>query len=650
MDKPLPDYLSSFSFLVTIFIIFAILIAILARTRPNSFNKSFGQQILFTGPMLFIFIFLIMEFIYFKQNPYNSFLFNNLFNMFNLSSNTYSYLIIVSILIVGSLTFLILLYLGDVFQTNPSENNVQTIMNFIIIAVFLIVGVFIYKQFQNKDEQTLDSLSVSKELRDALKIRTKYTFIFAIFMISMILLYILNPFDIMSDYMKPAMIFTLFMGMLFTIIIVMYTNYLENPTKDNKSFIDKLLSKDNKIFHILLFLGLLIGAFYTFFYLVGVFNFDETSPTSWITTILNFTVLFVMFGIIYKFFNLGDIINNILEKNAYLSLLVNLFFYIPCLLLYVVYYIFGFLPKDITGKGSKGFYFNFKEFTTTPTKPFEFMMLGLSLLLLGGHLTWTMFAHKYFRRQYLKQGGQVLVNEPVSTDKLTNVTSFQELSGKDTFDYQYALSFWYYLDAFPPSTNSSYNKVVSLLSYGGNPSINYSSNDNTLYITIKDTIPDTDTDTDTDTDENNASQMTPEQIIQYIEESKESNDSVKNKIETVKTLEFGKELDSDGNIIIYKHPNIQLQKWNHVLLNYSGGTLDVFYNGKLVKTAIEVVPYMINDMMTIGTEKGVSGNIANLTYFDKPLDLKSIDTLYVELKDKNNPSIPSMGKDKYNIV
>jgi hypothetical protein len=261
-----------------------------------------------------------------------------------------------------------------------------------------------------------------------------------------------------------------------------------------------------------------------------------------------------------------------------------------------------------------------------------------------------MFAHKYFRRQYLKQGGQVLVNEPVSTDKLTNVTSFQELSGKDTFDYQYALSFWYYLDAFPPSTNSSYNKVVSLLSYGGNPSINYSSNDNTLYITIKDTIPDTDTDTDTDTDENNASQMTPEQIIQYIEESKESNDSVKNKIETVKTLEFGKELDSDGNIIIYKHPNIQLQKWNHVLLNYSGGTLDVFYNGKLVKTAIEVVPYMINDMMTIGTEKGVSGNIANLTYFDKPLDLKSIDTLYVELKDKNNPSIPSMGKDKYNIV
>jgi hypothetical protein len=556
--------------------------------------------------------------------------------MFNLSPDKYSYLIIVSILVVGSLTFLILLYLGDVFQTNPSENNVQTIMNFIIIAVFLIVGVFIYKHLQNKDEQTLDSLSVSKELRDALKIRTKYTFIFAIFMISMILLYILNPFDIMSDYMKPVMFFTLFIGMLFTIIILMYTNYLENPTKDNKS----LLSKDYKIFHILFFLGLLFGAFYTFFYLVGVFNFDETSPKSWITTILNFLVLFAVLGIIYKFFNLGNILNDILEKNAYLRLLVNLIFYIPCLFLYVFYYIFNLLPKDASGKG---FSFNFKDFTTTQTKPFEIMMLGLSLLLLGGYFTWTKFAHKYFRRQYLKQGGQVLVNEPVPTDKLTNVTSFQELSGRDIFDYQYALSFWYYLDAFPPSTSASYNQLVSLLSYGGNPAIKYSSTNNSLYITIKDdseTDENDDANDDANDDENDddATQNITEQANAF----KNSKESIKDSIEQVKLLTFGKDLDSDGNKIIYKHPNVQLQKWNHVLLNYSGGTLDVFYNGKLVKTAIEVVPYMINDMLTVGTENGVSGNIANLTYFDKPLDIKTIDTLYVELKDKNDPSIPSM--------
>ena len=47
------------------------------------------------------------------------------------------------------------------------------------------------------------------------------------------------------------------------------------------------------------------------------------------------------------------------------------------------------------------------------------------------------------------------------------------------------MSFWFYLDSFPPSTNSSYLKVVPILSYGENPTIKYSSVNNTLYITVK---------------------------------------------------------------------------------------------------------------------------------------------------------------------
>jgi len=47
------------------------------------------------------------------------------------------------------------------------------------------------------------------------------------------------------------------------------------------------------------------------------------------------------------------------------------------------------------------------------------------------------------------------------------------------------MSFWCYLDSFPPSTNSSYLKVVPILSYGENPCVKYSSKDNTLYITVK---------------------------------------------------------------------------------------------------------------------------------------------------------------------
>jgi hypothetical protein len=120
--------------------------------------------------------------------------------------------------------------------------------------------------------------------------------------------------------------------------------------------------------------------------------------------------------------------------------------------------------------------------------------------------------------------------------------------------------------------------------------------------------------------------------------------SINDAIENVKSMPFGNEIDSDGHRIIYKHPDVQLQKWNHILLNYNGGTLDVFYNGELVKSAIEVVPYMKLDMLTVGTENGVSGNVANLMYFKYPLNYYTVNTLYTSLRNSNPPVIPSNNK------
>jgi hypothetical protein len=363
--------------------------------------------------------------------------------------------------------------------------------------------------------------------------------------------------------------------------------------------------------------GLIFGALK----LMGVFNQDASDPESWGHVLFNLILFCAMLSIIYKLANAGGF----LDKNPYYRLVLNTLLYIPCLFVTIVNYI-GQIIGVVNGASGTGS-------TFTPPKPFEYKMLVLSLVLLAGYFTWVFLGKPFIRTKYLKQGGQQLVNQPIQTDVLTNIASFQSLSGTETFNYQYAISFWFYLDSFSPSTNSSYLKVVPILSFGENPAIKYSSANNTLYITVK-------------------QQSEGTNVIDYVhkketeikpdtsEKWKSVQEKITEAIEKVKEIPFGNDIDAEGNRIIYKQPDVLLQKWNHIVLNYNGGTLDVFYNGKLVKSAIEVVPYMKMDMLTVGTENGISGNVANLIYFKNPLDILTINTLYTSLKDKNPPSIP----------
>jgi len=74
--------------------------------------------------------------------------------------------------------------------------------------------------------------------------------------------------------------------------------------------------------------------------------------------------------------------------------------------------------------------------------------------------------------------------------------------------------------------------------------------------------------------------------------------------------------------------NVGLQKWNSVVINYDGGTVDVFYNGALQNSAIEIVPEMANEQLIIGPNvgenNGTIGQIENVNYFDAPIALKQI--------------------------
>jgi hypothetical protein len=209
----------------------------------------------------------------------------------------------------------------------------------------------------------------------------------------------------------------------------------------------------------------------------------------------------------------------------------------------------------------------------------------------------------------------------------------------EKYNYQYAMSFWFYLDSFANSTSSSSNKLLNILSYGENPCVKYDMASNTIYITVKNDGEEKIALHKSRKSNTNKSSMTEGFTIS----------DIRNKIEEIKTMPINIELDNDGNRIIYKQPNVLLQKWNNIIINYKGGTLDIFYNGELVKSAIEVVPYMKFDMLTVGSDDGVSGNVANLVYFDKPINYLQVHTLYNSLKNTNPPIIPGSNSTK-NIV
>ena len=608
--------LSSYNLLILFLFLFCIIVSLLYIFNPKGLTKAFGYEMALTAPLLLLLAFLVKEVFIFKDSPSNSF-----FSSFSQSTKSWFLpAIIIMIVLIGLVGLFAMLAIGGIFSDKPPENNTAMLLNFSLMIGFLIIVSILYSRSKKKDDDNLKSFP--KEIQDIFALRTKYTAMFFVFILVVVMLYLVNPGGIMTDYGGPVLFFSLFVGMILMILITVYQYYLANPSKGNLFKNEEgFLSYLTKGLYVLAALAISGGLIFGALKLMGVFNQDASDPESWGHVLFNLILFCAMLSIIYKLANAGGF----LDKNPYYRLVLNTLLYIPCLFVTIFNYI-GQIIGVVNGAPGTGS-------TFTPPKPFEYKMLVLSLALLGGYFTWVFLGKPFLRTKYLKQGGQQLVNQPIQTDVLNDIASYQTLSGTDSFNYQYALSFWFYLDSFPPSTNSSYLKVVPILSYGENPTVKYSSLDNTLYITVKQQP---EGDHIIDYIQQKESEIKPETVEKWKTVQENINDAIKK----VKEMPFGNDIDADGNRIIYKHPDVLLQKWNHVVLNYNGGTLDVFYNGKLVKSAIEVVPYMKFDTLTVGTENGISGNVANLIYFKQPLDILTINTLYTSLKDKNPPSIP----------
>lgn len=315
-----------------------------------------------------------------------------------------------------------------------------------------------------------------------------------------------------------------------------------------------------------------------------VYNIQTLSGESSIfSLILNILLVVIVLSLIYRTMNVRIPGGNS-KKNGFFELIISLLFYIPCLFNDV----FTSIIQFFTGQ------YNATNMTSI-------IMLFVAILLVIMYLS-----IPYLFNSINLQGGKLLVNKPVYTNFLYPLGTYAELNGSEQFDYQYAISFWVFIDSSPPNTNASYSRFTSLLNFGNKPNVLYNAEKNTLIITMDRT-------------------EVKEYTINEIQNNTNSNKLI--------------DLDENGNSILYKNTNFLLQKWNNIIINYNGGVLDIFLNGELVKSNIGVVPYYKLDNLTIGEDKGINGGICNVVYFKKPLTYNNIYYLYNMVKNRTPPVI-----------
>jgi hypothetical protein len=306
-----------------------------------------------------------------------------------------------------------------------------------------------------------------------------------------------------------------------------------------------------------------------------VYNVQNVSGRmGWTSFILNLLLVIAIFAMIYKTINTQFPQGNA-QKNALFSVVMNTIFYIPCLF--------------NTGFDSimSVFIGNYDSNTNG--------YLALSALIIT--LLAMYFSYPLIYNKINLQGGKQIVNAPIAINTSQDYGTYETLNDKKEYDYNYAISLWFYIDALPPNTNSSYKTYTSLLNYADKPNILYNAEKNTLIITIK---------------QKDLQKTTDNKYIQFVE-------------------------GETDNRVLYENNKVLLQRWNNIIINYNGGVLDVFMNGELQRSNVGVLPYFTLDALTIGNNDGISGKICNVVYFNKSLSDNNMFYLYNMVKDENPP-------------
>ena len=282
-----------------------------------------------------------------------------------------------------------------------------------------------------------------------------------------------------------------------------------------------------------------------------------SNKSTFISAILNISIVIFIIAILFKFFNVGAPIPEVKKQP------IQIYKYLIKIKDNIQNIVYGIKP------------FILKNPPVTVLVIFSVIVVSTILFNMASNR--------------INPKSKKLLNEPVTTENATLLASYDTLnntsltSSSIDFNYNYGISFWFYINALAPNTKASYSKFASLLSYGDKPNILYNTKKNTLIVTIQ--------------------------------QSQDSKNATLNDV-----LSY----DNTGNLIVYTNNDLLLQKWNNIVINYTDGTLDIFLNGVLVKSVYVNIPYMTLDNLVIGEQDGINVKIGNVEYFNDALTTSDI--------------------------
>ena len=577
--------------------------------------------------------------------------------------------------------FFLLLYIIFiiVLYQNILTHDQIVAYSYFILPITVIIGIIIF--YLNISSTISNFLSINKTAD-----RVKYSIIYFCLIVVLFLFYYINPNDYISQYVGPYLVvsiliavfgflylmtlmsfpakstsnsssvlsrfnpFTIFSAISFIIFLVLVTSGIiyfpggfTNSSKGTQtgiillvlivclswiaSFVLSLFrgetnsapgTNESSVFSfygnifrnvLLLLLGITFSGILIYWLVTQAHTLTRKSDLA--SSILNLIIILVVLGLIFRILSGTSFYKN----SPIIRIIVNTVLYIPCLFVSFVdglAYVFG-IVKNFTPSINLTNLTNISlgSTTTTENTSIYFVYLGIIVLAIIGYLI-----YPYVEEKVTDQGGTLLINQPIYLNNVTNLASYQTLNkikeidmgnamNPMQFNYNYAISFWAFFDSENPSRTNQY---TSILNYGNKPNILFNPMDNTLiFMTNK-------------TDASAINNFTLSQ------------------------------LEENGNQVLYEHKNVLLQKWNHIIVNYNGGTLDIFINGKLEKSVIGVIPYKTLDTLQVGSENGIQGGICNLNYFDNVLNMQQIYYLYNLLKDKTPPVHSSSQDTIINIM